>query len=66
MEFSSFLIRSNVLLSKSLSKGLNKEFPEMALGNVYEVLSLSYKLIELLSIPFSGNIDVFSFKEAPA
>jgi hypothetical protein len=66
MEFNNFPIRSNVLLSKGLSKGLNKEFPEMALNNVYEALNLSHKLIELLSIPFSGNIDVFSLRGAPA
>jgi hypothetical protein len=53
IESSSFLTRSNVLLSKGLSKGLNKEFLEMALSNVYEALSLSHKLIELLSIILS-------------
>jgi hypothetical protein len=53
IESSNFPTRSNVLLSKGLSKGLNKEFPEMALSNVYEALSLSHKLIELLSIILS-------------
>jgi hypothetical protein len=53
IESSSFLIRSNVLLSKGLSKGLNKEFPEMTLSNVYEALSLSHKSIKLLSIILS-------------
>jgi hypothetical protein len=42
-ESSSFPARSNVLFSKGLSKGLNKELPEMALSNMYETLSLNHE-----------------------